>query len=168
MAVPGGGVEDMKILLVCLGNICRSPMAEGVFRQLAEQRGLDWQIDSAGTADYHVGEAPDRRAQRASAEVGIAIENLRGRQVEKADFTRFDWILALDRANLRALQSLAPAGHSARLGLLLDPFLEGREPAEVADPYWGEMEDFRTCRVQIQQAAERFFERTGQSQKNPG
>ncbi len=143
-------------------------MAEGVFRKLVQERGLDWQIDSAGTADYHIDEAPDRRAQRASAEVGIIIEDLRGRQVETSDFTRFDWILALDRANLCALRSLAPAGHSARMGLLLDPFLEGREPGEVADPYWGEMDDFRACRTQIQQAAVEFLGRVGQAQESSG
>lgn len=136
-------------------------MAEGVFRQLAHERGLDWKIDSAGTADYHIGEAPDRRARQVSSEAGVSIENLRGRQVEKADFDHFDWILALDRANLRELQSLAGAQHSARIGLLLDPFLEGKEPAEVADPYWGNIEEFRACRAKIQRAAEKFIERAG-------
>ncbi|MCE5359789.1 low molecular weight protein-tyrosine-phosphatase [Candidatus Igneacidithiobacillus taiwanensis] len=149
----------MKLLLVCLGNICRSPMAEGIFRQLTAQRGLAWEIDSAGTADYHVGEPPDRRAQRASAELGIAIGDLRARQVNEADFSHFDWILAMDGDNLHRLRALAGSDCKARLGLLRDPFLQHPTALEVADPYWGNLDDFLACAEQIRQAAEAFLQR---------
>ena len=153
-AALGAGAKSVKLLLVCLGNICRSPMAEGVFRHLVRERGLNWQIDSAGTADYHVGEAPDPRACQASSDAGIDISALRARQVEARDFLRFDWILALDAGNLRALQAQANSDASAQIGLLLDPFLEGKQNSEVADPYWGDLADFQRCLVQIQHAAE--------------
>jgi protein-tyrosine phosphatase len=152
----------MKLLLVCLGNICRSPMAEGIFRQLSAQRGLAWEIDSAGTADYHVGEPPDRRAQRASADLGMAIGDLRARQVKEADFSHFDWILAMDGDNLRQLQALAGNKRKARLGLLRDPFLKHPTALEIADPYWGKMEDFLACAGQIRQAAEAFLQSIGE------
>lgn len=155
----------MKLLLVCLGNICRSPMAEGIFRQLTQQRGLPWEVDSAGTADYHVDEPPDRRAQRASAKLGMSISELRARQVQAADFSYFDWILAMDGDNLRQLQTLAGNKHKARLGLLRDPFLQHPRALEIPDPYWGDMEDFLACAEQIQQAAEAFLQNVGEDGK---
>ncbi|MEL5849229.1 MAG: low molecular weight protein-tyrosine-phosphatase [Candidatus Igneacidithiobacillus chanchocoensis] len=155
----------MKLLLVCLGNICRSPMAEGIFRQLTAKRELMWEIDSAGTADYHVGEPPDRRAQRASAELGIAIGDLRARQVKEADFSHFDWILAMDGDNLRRLQALAGENCKARLGLLRDPFLQHPMALEIADPYWGNLDDFLACAKQVRQAAEAFLQSFSESEK---
>ena len=97
-----------RVLMVCLGNICRSPMAEGILRQRAAEAGLNIEVDSAGTADYHVGEAPDRRAQQALAEQGMDISGLRGRQLKAADFDTFDHILVMDRSNLRNTLALAP------------------------------------------------------------
>jgi protein-tyrosine phosphatase len=132
-----------RVLFVCLGNICRSPTAEGVLRHLAEQEapGLALHIDSAGTADYHIGAPPDLRSQRAALRRGIDISGLRARQVTAADFDRFDLILAMDQENLRELQALKPRGSHA----LVKPFLEyapQTKVRDVPDPYYGGHSDF--------------------------
>lgn len=135
-----------KILFVCLGNICRSPLAEAVFRARAEAAGLAVEVDSAGTGAWHVGEAPDQRAQAEARRHGLDISHLRARQVAAADFARFDRIYALDAHNLAALRRLAPAGARARLGLLLD-VVPDRAGEAVADPYDGDAAAFeRTWR----------------------
>jgi low molecular weight protein-tyrosine phosphatase len=125
------------VLLVCLGNICRSPTAEGVLRHLAAQAAphLKIQIDSAGTADYHIGAPPDLRSQRAALRRGIDISGLRARQVTQNDFVRFDLILAMDRENLRELEAMKPANSRASLKLFLEyaPDLNLRD---VPDPYY--------------------------------
>jgi len=126
----------IAILFVCLGNICRSPLAEAAFRAEAGRRGLDVAVDSAGTGGWHVGEPPDPRAQAVAARHGVDISGLRARRVAPVDFERFDHIVALDRENLRALEALRPAGARARLSLLLD-HVSGREGEAVADPYYG-------------------------------
>jgi protein-tyrosine phosphatase len=133
--------EKPAVLFVCLGNICRSPLAEAAFRAEAARAGLDVQVDSAGTGDWHVGEAPDRRAQATARRYGIDISHYRGRQVEAADFHRFTHILALDHDNLAALKAIRPESASAELGLLLD-HVPGREGQPVADPYWGNTAHF--------------------------
>lgn len=125
-----------SVLFVCLGNICRSPLAEAAFRIEAERLGLDVDVDSAGTGDWHSGEPPDRRAIAAAKRNGVDIAHLRARQVRPEDFDRFDHIVALDRNNLRDLRRLQPPGSRARLSLLLD-HVEGREGQPVADPYYG-------------------------------
>jgi protein-tyrosine phosphatase len=127
----------MKILMVCLGNICRSPMAEGVLRHLAHQRGIDLIVDSAGTADYHVGEAPDKRARAAMKRQSMNIENLRGRQVALTDFTDFDMVLAMDNNNLRDLLRLAPNEEGRRKVELMLTFSSNTGMQEVPDPYYG-------------------------------
>jgi protein-tyrosine phosphatase len=124
------------VLFVCLGNICRSPLAEAAFRLEAQRRGLEVEVDSAGTGNWHVGEPPDRRAVGVAARHGVDISHLRARQVSREDFERFDHILGLDRDNLAQLRALAPAGSRARLSLLLD-HVAGREGEPVADPYYG-------------------------------
>ena len=128
----------IRVLFVCLGNICRSPTAEGVLRQLVsvEAPRLDIEIDSAGTAAYHVGDPPDARSQRAALGRGIDLSRLRARQVARRDFLRFDWILAMDRANLRYLEGMRPAESPARLRLFLE-FAGDLEDFEVPDPYDG-------------------------------
>ena len=126
----------MRILFVCLGNICRSPMAEGVFRAVARERGLDVDIDSAGTSAWHVGEAPDPRAQAAAAANGVDISALRGRQAKAADMEDFDLILAMDEENLRDLQRLAGPRNAGKVKLFLDYAPDGWE-REVPDPYYG-------------------------------
>ncbi|MDP9090841.1 MAG: low molecular weight phosphotyrosine protein phosphatase [Pseudomonadota bacterium] len=132
-----------KVLFVCLGNICRSPTAEGVLRQLAAQEAhrLELEIDSAGTADYHVGAAPDPRSQRAALKRGIDISGLRARQVSKDDFARYDLILAMDRSNLSALQGIKPDNSHAALQLFMDyaPELNLRD---VPDPYYRDASAF--------------------------
>ena len=129
--------EIVRILLVCLGNICRSPTAEGVLRHLAAQEAPDLkiEIDSAGTADYHIGAPPDSRSQRAALRRGIDLSALRARQVTLDDFARFDLILAMDRENLRELQAMKPPGSHASLKLFLEyaPELNLRD---VPDPYY--------------------------------
>lgn len=128
----------MRVLFVCMGNICRSPLAEGICRALVARAGLDGaiEVDSAGTHGYHVGEAPDARAQRVAARRGYDLSRLRARQVVPEDFERFDRIFAMDRANLAALQRICPPARHDRLSLLLDcvPALAG---GEVPDPYYG-------------------------------
>jgi len=130
-----------SVLFVCLGNICRSPLAEAAFRAEAERTGLDAEIDSAGTAEWHVGRPPDRRAVAAARRQGVDISHLRARQAAPAHFHRFDHIVALDVSNLAALKAMRPEGARAHLSLLLD-HAEGREGEAVADPYYGDDADF--------------------------
>ena len=124
------------ILFVCLGNICRSPLAEAAFRAEAERRGLDVEVDSAGTGGWHVGEPPDPRAQAVAVRHGVDISRLRARRVAPDDFGSFDHIVALDGDNLKALEAMRPDGARARLSLLLD-HVRGRTGEAVADPYYG-------------------------------
>jgi protein-tyrosine phosphatase len=126
-----------SVLFVCLGNICRSPTAEGVFRHLlgVEAPGLAVEVDSAGTADYHIGEPPDLRSQRAAARRGIDLSGLRARQIVPADFARFDLILAMDRGNLRDLEAMRPQNSRARLQLFLE-YAPDLRRLEVPDPYY--------------------------------
>jgi len=135
--------RQFSILFVCLGNICRSPTAEGVLRQMlaAEAPHLQVDMDSAGTADYHIGSAPDLRSQRAAMRRGIDLSGLRARQVAPNDFERFDLILAMDRQNLRALEALRPRQSKARLKLFME--YAGRPDClELPDPYYGDAADF--------------------------
>lgn len=141
-----------SVLFVCLGNICRSPLAEAAFRAEAERLGLDVRIDSAGTGDWHAGEPPDRRAIAAAKRNGVDISHLRARQVTPEDFDRFDYIVALDRNNLRDLQRLQPPGSKARLSLLLD-HVEGRAGEPVADPYYGRDAHFDIAWADVSQGA---------------
>lgn len=129
------------ILFVCLGNICRSPLAEAAFRAAAEEAGFDVHCDSAGTADYHVDRPPDPRSIRKAAQYGIDISHFRGRQVERADFLAFTHIFAMDHDNLRNLHAVRPIDATAEVALLLDA-VPGREGAAVADPYYGGEEHF--------------------------
>jgi protein-tyrosine phosphatase len=135
----------MRILFVCLGNICRSPTAEGVFRELLkrEEPGLAPQItvDSAGTADYHVGSPPDHRTVAAAFARGYDLSSLRARQVADDDFEECDILLAMDRANASALRARAPTHARDRIRLFLE-FAPELELAEVPDPYYGSAADF--------------------------
>ena len=123
------------VLFVCLGNICRSPLAEAAFRKAASETGLEAEADSAGTAAYHIGEPPDPRSIAIAARHGIDIAHYRGRQIEVADFERFTHILALDHSNLANIRRIAPDGHSAHVALLMD-MVPGNEGASVPDPYY--------------------------------
>jgi protein-tyrosine phosphatase len=143
---------SVSILFVCLGNICRSPLAEGAFRGEAARLGLDVEVDSAGTGGWHRGEPPDRRAIAAARRGGVDISHQRARKVARADFDRFDHIVALDEENLADLEKLRPAGGRARLSLLLD-HVPGREGQAVADPYHGGDSHFETTWRDVTQAA---------------
>jgi protein-tyrosine phosphatase len=133
-----------RVLFVCLGNICRSPLAEAAFRRESERLGLDVEVDSAGTGDWHIGYPPDPRAAAVAARNGIDISHLKARLVAADDFRSFDHIVALDSNNLRDLERLRPDDGKARLSLLLD-HVEGRKGQAVADPYYGEDSHFDTA-----------------------
>ena len=126
-----------------MGNICRSPTAEGVFRRMVEEAGLAGKIlvDSAGTHDYHIGAAPDKRTQAAAAQRGYDLSRLRGRQVSRADFTQFDYILAMDAENLADLHRLRPPPHEGKVGLFLE-YARHCKLREVPDPYYGGAQGF--------------------------
>jgi len=128
----------MRLLVVCLGNICRSPVAEGVLRARIAASSIAGRVelDSAGTGDWHIGDPPDRRSIANAAGHGIDIAGLRARQVEAADYRRFDWLLCADRANLRDVRARAPRDATAQSALLLDWCGLG-EVSEVPDPYTG-------------------------------
>lgn len=128
----------VNVLFVCLGNICRSPAAEGVFRALVAREGLDGKIvcDSAGTGSWHIGEPPDKRMRAAARRRGVDLDALRGRQVTVADFERFDYVLAMDDDNLANLQALCPPGRAGRLARFLD-FAPEAGRSDVPDPYYG-------------------------------
>jgi protein-tyrosine phosphatase len=138
--IPAGPVIA-RVLFVCLGNICRSPMAEGIMRRMVADRGLNIMIDSAGTGDWHVGQPPDVRAQATARTHGVDIGSLRGRQVDPDDFRLFTHVVALDCANFRDLKGVQPVDGAARLLLLLD-HLPGREGEGVTDPYFGGADGF--------------------------
>lgn len=135
-------MAPLSILFVCLGNICRSPLAEGILRHLVSQQGRDqdFVIDSAGTGGWHVGHTPDDRAIAAAADHGIDITRLTARNVSSADFDRFDLILALDRSNLRDLTDLAPPTCRASIELFSMRAFGTME--DVPDPYYGDIAEF--------------------------
>jgi len=159
--------QPIRILFVCLGNICRSPTAEGALRQLSAAAGsrVAVEVDSAGIGDYHLGEPPDPRTQSAAAARGIDLRKLRARQVQRADFTDFDLILAMDRRNLRALRALQPAGSSAELALFLE--FAGQSGAEVPDPYTGTAADFERVLDLIIPACRRLLARLEERAQQP-
>jgi low molecular weight protein-tyrosine phosphatase len=134
----------MRIVFVCMGNICRSPTAEGVMRRLVEEQGLEVEIDSAGTGAWHVGEPPDSRATVAARRRGVTLEGA-ARQIRPDDFERFDLLIALDRSNLRELLAIAPdeeAAEKVRLLREFDPAADG--DLDVPDPYYGGDNGFET------------------------
>lgn len=130
--------NKVAVVFVCLGNICRSPTAEGVFRHLVEQEGLsEWiRTDSAGTHAYHIGEQPDRRAQQTAKARGVDLSDLRGRKAVENDFIEFDYILAMDDENYHNLEVICPSGLEDKLSLFLD-FSKEYSENQVPDPYYG-------------------------------
>jgi len=144
----------MGVVFVCMGNICRSPTAEGVFRHYVREAGLEnrFDIDSAGTHAYHVGDPPDERSQRAAAARGYDLSALRARQVNAADFARFDYLLAMDEANLGLLHERCPATHAHKLGLFMS-WGARREAIAVPDPYYGGAQGFERVLDMVEDAA---------------
>jgi protein-tyrosine phosphatase len=149
-----------SVLFVCLGNICRSPLAEAASRAEATKAGLDLAVDSAGTGDWHVGCPPDARAQAVARRHGIDIGHYRGRQVGTADFRRFTHIFALDGENLKALRRIGPSDGTAALSLLMD-VVPGREGTGVADPYYGDDAGFDATWDDVTRAARILVKRLG-------
>jgi protein-tyrosine phosphatase len=147
-----------KVLFVCLGNICRSPLAEAAFRRELKAIGLEAEADSAGIGDWHIGESPDRRAQAVAKRNGVDISGYRARLVKLEDFRRFSHIVAMDRKNLAALKAMRPADATAELSLLLD-HVEGREGQPVADPYYGEEDGFDVTWADVTQGAKALVQR---------
>ena len=143
-----------RILFICMGNICRSPTAEGVVRTLATRAGIasELEVDSAGTHGAHEGEPPDQRARKVAADRGYDLSGLRARRVKAQDFSRFDHILAMDRQNLAALRRICPPEHISKLGLFLD-YANGLAADEVPDPYYGGVEGFENVLDMCERAA---------------
>jgi protein-tyrosine phosphatase len=153
-------VEPMRILTVCLGNICRSPTAQAAIREAAHEADVEVEVDSAGTGDWHVGELPDQRMREAAAAAGLELDS-RGRQVEPADLGRYDLVLAMDRDNLRVLESLRDGDSTARIELFRTWDPSARGDLEVPDPYYGGRRGFeevveicrRTARTLVEDLA---------------
>jgi len=152
--------QQVCVLIVCTGNICRSPTGEGVLRHLAEKRGLaeKVRIASAGTHDYHVGEAPDPRSQHHASKRGYDLSGQRAAQVSRQDFDEFDYILAMDRGHLRLLRAIQPEGAKARIGLFLDASAKWKGE-DVPDPYYGGTAGFEQVLDMVEEAAERWLDR---------
>ena len=147
----------MKILFVCLGNICRSPIAQGIFEDLLSQSSINKNkidfIDSAGTADYHIGKQADQRMRQTAKDFGFNIDHLRGRQVAKSDFEEFDRIYAMDRRNLENLIKICPNQHKHKISLFLSNYNMDIDE-EVPDPFHGDENDFREVLQLIQNGAQ--------------
>jgi len=150
--------EKVNVLFVCLGNICRSPLAEGVFRHIVEDKGLErhFLIDSAGTSSWHVGSPPDERGQEAALRAGFDIGGLRARKIRDKDFEDFHYILAMDQTNLRNLRNRAPEPHQPKIDYLLNYSSSGI--LEVPDPYYGGVEGFQECLALVREGAEGLLE----------
>lgn len=153
-----------KIAFICLGNICRSPLAEGLVRARAEEIGLELHLDSAGTGAWHIGQAPDPRAVAVAVRHGIDISGLRARQVQPGDFQRFDLLLCADRRNLEMLTRLRSDQGQARIALLLD-WAGLEEGGEVPDPYLGDDSQFEAVFDLLSRAADAVVARLSGKQE---
>lgn len=149
----------VKVLFVCLGNICRSPTAHGVFQHIVTQAGLQRaiQVDSAGTGDWHVGQPPDKRATQAAKQRGYDLSQLRARQFNAEDFQEFDYILAMDQENLQDIAALRIAAHGGHVGLFLQ-FAKNAEHDEVPDPYYGGGKGFERVLDLVESASRGLLE----------
>ncbi|TFK30795.1 phosphotyrosine protein phosphatase [Coprinopsis marcescibilis] len=145
--------QDVKVLVVCLGNICRSPMGEAVLQHTAKQRGLDITVDSAGTAGYHVGDEPDERTTAVCKKNNVPIDSL-ARQVSTSDFVKFTHILAADENNLKHLQSMKPSNSTATVSLW-GSYLDGKP---IPDPYYGRASGFDDCFKQCVRLSDAFLD----------
>ena len=143
----------MKILFVCLGNICRSPLAEGVMKKMCAERGLDWEIDSAGLIDYHQGELPDERMRRAAKDRGYTLTH-RSRPVKESDFSYFDLIFGMDDYNIRSLRRDSPRNCLEKIKPIADFFVNTKGYTTVPDPYNGDRYDFDNVITLLEDACE--------------
>lgn len=150
-------MDRRRILFVCLGNICRSPLGEAILRHLAKERGLSHLVetDSAGTGGWHHGEAPDPRSVAVGRDNGIDISGLRARKLRPSDFNDFDMIFAMDRSNLRDIVRIAPHDSSADIHLFMD-FVSG-EQRDVPDPYYGDRRDFENVYRMLESGCDRLL-----------
>ena len=148
-----------SVLVVCTGNICRSPTAEGVLREKAKQRGLDraLRVASAGTHDYHVGESPDGRSMKHATKRGYDLSRQRARQVAERDFRDFDYILAMDGGHLRLLHAIAPKDATAKVAMFLERSATWKG-LDVPDPYYGGPEGFERVLDMVEEAADRWLD----------
>lgn len=145
-----------SVLLVCMGNICRSPTADGVLRKMAKERGIPLIVDSAGTTSAHAGERPDLRSVKAASERGYDLSEIRSRQVQSDDFDRFDHLLAMDEANLRDLRARCPEQHQHKLALFLE--FGSMNQREVPDPYYGGGRGFTHVLDLVEDASRGFLD----------
>lgn len=144
--------------MVCLGNICRSPLAEGIMRSRIAKAGLDWEVDSAGTGNYHIGEAPHHISQKVAMCNGIDISAQQCRQVQPEDIDRFDCILVMDRSNYQDVKRIMGAGWNPdKVSLLLDVLYPGEEK-EVPDPWYGTEPGYHEVYAMLDKACERFIQ----------
>lgn len=152
-------MRKIKILFVCMGNICRSPTAEGVFTTLLTTRRLTdaFEVDSAGTHAYHVGDAPDLRAQKAARDRGVELKHIRARKVSQNDFEDFDYILAMDGENHAILSQACPDDHQHKIRLFLE-YAPQLKQLEVPDPYYGGAYGFERVLDMVEAAADGFLE----------
>lgn len=157
-------MSKVSVLFVCLGNICRSPTAHAVFRNLVKQQGLAEQIeiDSAGTAAYHVGKHPDMRSMETARNRGIEMLDLRARKVDFGDFYQFDYVLAMDNENFYNLKELALPEHHEKIQMFLD-YSQDFEETEVPDPYYGGAQGFEHVFDLVQSASEGLLEHIKQN-----
>lgn len=146
----------VSVLFVCLGNICRSPTAHAVFRQLVKTRNLDIEVDSCGTIGYHAGDPPDRRAKQAGESRGYDFSELFARQVTETDFAQFDYVLAMDNQNLRDLVAICPSQYQHKVQLFLS--YSDADADEVPDPYYGGADGFEYVLDLVEEASENLVE----------
>jgi len=150
----------MRIIMVCLGNICRSPLAEGILRHKLTLLGLKYEVDSAGTANYHVGSKPDPRSIQVASNRGIDISKLRGRQFTSSDFDTFDYILVMDKQNQLNVKKLARNQHDEEKIHLLCSFQDNLTSSEVPDPYYGTLKDFEKVYDLLDEVIDSFITKT--------
>jgi protein-tyrosine phosphatase len=149
----------MRILMVCLGNICRSPLAEGLMKSKIAKAGLDWEVDSAGIGGWHAGDLPDRRSIAVAKHHGIDISEQRARQIRREDLRNFNLILAMDYSNLQQIEHLAAQvkDRKAQVEMILN-YVNPAKDRSVPDPYYGDKEDFESVYQLLDEATERVME----------
>lgn len=151
----------MKILMVCLGNICRSPLAEGILKDKVDKKGLNWEIDSAGTGGYHIGSLPDSRSIEIAKKKGIDITYQRARKVRSIDFEDFDYLFAMDTYNYQDLLKQAHEEEKSKIKLILNEIYPD-ENRSVPDPYYGGKDGFENVFEMLNQACDRIIEKYGE------